>query len=95
MTVKERVIKLIVSLPDTPEAKLQLDDIEHKLEPDGNGDGNADEPVQHSDGDSDTSEPAKAKRLSFAAIGASGTADVSERFDEYLGLAIDRRHPRS
>jgi hypothetical protein len=40
-------------------------------------------------------EPKKVGRLSFAAIAASGTADVSERFDEYLGLAIDRRHLRS
>jgi hypothetical protein len=37
MATKERVIQLIDSLPDTPETDLQLDDIEHKLEPNGSG----------------------------------------------------------
>ena len=40
-------------------------------------------------------EPKKRRRLSFSGIGASGAPDVSERFDEYLGRAIDARHPRS
>jgi hypothetical protein len=35
MATKERIIELVVSLPDTPENQLQLDDIEHKLEPNG------------------------------------------------------------
>jgi hypothetical protein len=37
----------------------------------------------------------KRKRLSFSAIGASDASDVSERFEEYLGRAIDRRNPIS
>jgi len=35
MATKERIIELVVSLPDGPETDLQLDDIEHKLEPNG------------------------------------------------------------
>ena len=35
MATKERIIELVVSLPDTPENQMQLDDIEHKLEPNG------------------------------------------------------------
>jgi hypothetical protein len=35
VATKERIIELVVSLPDTPENQLQLDDIEHKLEPNG------------------------------------------------------------
>ena len=40
-------------------------------------------------------QPKKVGRLSFSGIGASDASDVSERFDEYLGRAIDARHPRS
>ena len=46
-------------------------------------------------GDSDAAEPTKVGWLSFFGIGASDASDVSERFEEYLGIAIDKRHPRS
>jgi hypothetical protein len=82
MATKERVHQLVDSLPDTPETELRLDSIVQELEPNNND-------------DSGTTEPKKARRLSFTAIGASDASDVSERFDEYLGHAIDRRHPRA
>ena len=44
MATKERIIELVVSLPDTPETESRLDDIEHKLEP--NGAGASEEPVE-------------------------------------------------
>jgi hypothetical protein len=96
MTTKEHVIELIEALPDSPEGQLQLEDIEHKLEPTGTGDG--DDPVDDGDAETQTSEisePAKVGFLPFFAIGASDASDVSERFDEYLGRAIEARHPRS
>jgi Tfp pilus assembly protein PilZ len=37
----------------------------------------------------------KVGRLSFSGIGTDDATDVSERFEEYLGRAIDARHPRS
>jgi hypothetical protein len=45
MATKERIHDLVDSLPDTPETELRLDDIEHKLEPNGNGGGDDDQPV--------------------------------------------------
>jgi hypothetical protein len=45
MATKERIHQLVDSLPDTPETELELDDIEHKLEPNGTGDSNGDDPV--------------------------------------------------
>jgi hypothetical protein len=47
------------------------------------------------DGDSKATEPKKVGWLPFFGIGASDASDVSERFEEYLGIAIDKRHPRS
>ena len=39
-------------------------------------------------------QPKKVGRLPFFGIGEGGPPDVSERLDEYLGRAIDARHPR-
>ena len=39
MTIKERLHKLIDSLPDTPENDVRLDAIEHQLEANGGSDG--------------------------------------------------------
>jgi hypothetical protein len=36
----------------------------------------------------------KRRRLSFSGIGAGDPPDASERVDEFVGLAIDKRHPR-
>lgn len=79
MTIKERLHKLIDSLPDTPEAERTLEAAEHILDSNSNG-GTARK---------------KAGRLSFSAIGAGDPPDASERVDEFVGLAIDKRHPRS
>jgi hypothetical protein len=35
MATKERIHQLVDAMPDGPETDLQLDDIEHKLEPNG------------------------------------------------------------
>jgi hypothetical protein len=43
MATKERIHQLVDALPDSPETDLQLDGIEHQLEP--NGAGNEDQPV--------------------------------------------------
>jgi hypothetical protein len=37
----------------------------------------------------------KRRRLSFSGIGTGDPSDASERVDEFFGLAIDKRHPRS
>jgi hypothetical protein len=39
MATKERIHQLVDAMPDGPETDLQLDDIEHKLEPNGLSDG--------------------------------------------------------
>ena len=44
---------------------------------------------------SQSAHPTKVGRLPFFGIGEGGPPDVSERLDEYLGRAIDARHPRS
>jgi hypothetical protein len=49
----------------------------------------------NADGDPKATEPKKVGRLPFFGIGESDLTDVSERFEEYLGIAIDKRHPRS
>jgi hypothetical protein len=82
MTVKERVINLIESLPDTPENERWLKSIATDLSANGTSNGGS-------------VKAKKVGRLSFSGIGASDASDVSERFEEYLGLAIDKRHPRS
>jgi hypothetical protein len=40
-------------------------------------------------------QPKKVGRLSFFAIGAGDPPDASRRVDEFVGRAIDRRHPAS
>lgn len=83
MTVKERVIKLIDSLPDTPESERWLKSIAKDLSSTRTSNGTGSVKAK------------KVGRLSFSGIGASDASDVSERFEEYLGRAIDARHPRS
>jgi hypothetical protein len=82
MTTKERLHQLIDSLPDTPETARRLAAAEHDLEPNGSG-----EP--------DGAEPKKVGRLSFFGIGEGDPPDASRRVDEFVGRAIDRRHPAS
>jgi hypothetical protein len=82
MTTKERLHKLIDRLPDSPETERRLAAAEHDLEPGGAGNGAV-------------VKAKKRRRLSFSGIGAGDPPYVSERVDEFVGLAIDRRHPRS
>jgi hypothetical protein len=82
MTVKDRVIKLIDSLPDTPETERRLKSIAKDL----------------SSTDSSNGAGAKATkvgRLSFFGIGEGGPPDASERVDEFVARAIDSAHPSS
>jgi hypothetical protein len=82
MATKERVIQLIESLPDTPETERTLEVAEHLLEANGNIEPNG-------------AEPKKVGRLPFFGIGEADPPDGAKRFDELLGIAIDKRHPRS
>jgi hypothetical protein len=82
MTVKERVIKLIDSLPDTPESERWLKSIAKDLSSTGTSNGTG----------------GKAKKvgwLPFFGIGEGDPPDASRRVDEFVGLAIDKRHARS
>jgi hypothetical protein len=40
-------------------------------------------------------EPKKVGRLPFFSIGEGGPPDAARRVDEFVGRAIDRRHPAS
>jgi hypothetical protein len=82
MNAKERLHELIDRLPDTAETDRRLQAAEHELEPNTNG-------------GPDVTEPKKAGRLSFSAIGAGDPPDASERVDEFVARAIDRAHPAS
>jgi hypothetical protein len=79
MTLKEHIHQLVDSLADDDD---RLQAAERLLETNGSGNGAV-------------VKAKKRKRLSFSAIGASDASDVSERFEEYLGRAIDRRNPVS
>ena len=79
MTLKEHIIELVQSMSDDDD---RLQAAERLLETDDSGNGSV-------------VKAKKRKRLSFSAIGASDASDVSERFEEYLGRAIDRRNPIS
>jgi hypothetical protein len=81
MTVKERLHKLIDEL-----SELEADDALRTLiarRKNGNANNGADGKAN------------KRRRLSFSGIGAGDPPDASERVDEFVGLAIDKRHPRS
>jgi hypothetical protein len=81
MTVKERLHKLIDEL-----SELEADDALRVLI------------ARRKNGavsSAKAKEPKKVGRLSFSGIGTDDATDVSERFEEYLGRAIDARHPRS
>jgi hypothetical protein len=81
MTVKERLHKLIDEL-----SELEADDALRILI------------ARHKNGavsSAPAKEPKKVGRLSFFGIGESDPVDGAKRFDELLGIAIDKRHPRS
>ncbi|MFI5009554.1 MAG: CopG family transcriptional regulator [Solirubrobacterales bacterium] len=40
-------------------------------------------------------EPGQSRALSFFAIGAGGPTDASRRVEDFVGPAVDRRHPTS
>jgi hypothetical protein len=80
MTLKEHIHQLVDSLDDDDD---RLQAAERLLETNGSGNGASGVKAK------------KRKRLSFSGIGASDASDVSERFEEYLGRAIDRRNPIS
>ena len=77
MPIKDRVIQLIASLPDTPETERWLKSIARDLSSNGTGNG---------------IKAKKVGRLSFSAIGEADPVDGAKRFDELLGSAINRRH---
>lgn len=81
MTIKERLHKLVDEL-----SELEADDaLRILIERRKNGTAPS----------AQAKEPKKRRRLSFSGIGAGDPPDVSERVDEFVGLAIDKRHPRS
>jgi hypothetical protein len=95
MTLKEHIHQLVDSLDDDDD-RLQVAEQVLELEPNGAGGSDDDEePVDDDDGNSNASEPQKVGRLSFFGIGEGDPPDASERVDELVGLAIDRRHPTS
>ena len=81
MTVKERLHKLVDELTE-----LEADDALRILI------------ARRKNG---TASPARAKqpekvgRLPFFGIGEGGPPDAARRVDEFVGRAIDRRHPAS
>jgi hypothetical protein len=79
MTLKEHIHQLVDSLADDDD---RLQAAERLLETNDSGNGAV-------------VKAKKLKRLSFSGIGASDASDVSERFEEYLGRAIDQRNPIS
>ena len=98
VTTRERIDEVLDGLPESEleplleiivsRTKPKSHDHEDHLE--SNGDG----------GPSGTGNGAgvkakKRKRLSFSGIGAGDLPDASERVDELVGLAIDKRHPPS
>lgn len=81
MTTKDRLHKLVDELSEL-EANDALRILVERLK---NG---AASPVQ-------AGRPKKVGRLSFFAIGAGDPPDAARRVDEFVGRAIDRRHPSS
>ena len=82
MTIKDRLHKLIDSLPDTPETERRLETIARELSSNGAGNGAV-------------VKAKKRRRLSFSGIGAGDPPDASERVDEFVSRAIDQAHPAS
>ena len=81
MTIKERLHKLVDEL-----SELEADDALRTLI------------ARRKNGavsSAQAKEPKKVGRLSFSGIGEGDPPDASERVDEFVGRAIDRRHPTS
>ena len=89
MTTREKLIRDVLDLPEA-----EIEPVAEFIASRGTREGTPQRAQASGNGAAAT--PAKkVGRLPFFSIGAGGPADVSERVDEFVGRAINRRHPAS